>query len=84
MGERRLRNPEFPLNLADRQAALAGFDQEPKYLEAMRVAQLSQTTRGVPVLMYHAFADSGEADRFVLAKSSFARQMRLLAALRLI
>jgi hypothetical protein len=47
VGERRFRNPQFTLNLADRQAALAGFDQEPKYLEAMRVAQLGQTTRGV-------------------------------------
>src|SRR6202453_4318486 len=47
VGERRLRNPQFALNLADRQAGLAGFDQEPKYLEAMRVAQLGQTTRRV-------------------------------------
>jgi peptidoglycan/xylan/chitin deacetylase (PgdA/CDA1 family)/GT2 family glycosyltransferase len=41
-----------------------------------------QTTRGVPVLMYHAFTESGERDRYVLPKRSFARQMRLLAALR--
>ncbi len=41
-----------------------------------------QTIRGVPVLMYHAFTDSGEEDRYVLPKRSFARQMRLLALLR--
>ncbi len=37
---------------------------------------------GVPVLMYHAFTDSGERDRYILPKRSFALQMRLLAALR--
>ena len=41
-----------------------------------------QATRGVPVLMYHAFSDSGERDRYILAKRSFARQMRLLSLLR--
>ncbi len=41
-----------------------------------------QTTRGVPVLMYHAFTTDGERDRFVLPARSFARQMRLLKALR--
>jgi glycosyltransferase involved in cell wall biosynthesis/peptidoglycan/xylan/chitin deacetylase (PgdA/CDA1 family) len=39
-------------------------------------------TRGVPVLMYHAFTDSGEEDRFVMPAKSFATQMRLLALLR--
>jgi peptidoglycan/xylan/chitin deacetylase (PgdA/CDA1 family)/GT2 family glycosyltransferase len=37
---------------------------------------------GVPVLMYHAFTDSGERDRYILSRRSFARQMRLLALLR--
>jgi len=41
-----------------------------------------RTIGGVPVLMYHAFTDGGEEDRYILPKRSFARQMRLLAALR--
>jgi len=41
-----------------------------------------QTVGGVPVLMYHAFTDSGEEDRYIMPRRSFARQMRLLAALR--
>jgi peptidoglycan/xylan/chitin deacetylase (PgdA/CDA1 family)/GT2 family glycosyltransferase len=41
-----------------------------------------QTIGGVPVLMYHAFTDSGEEDRYIAPRRSFARQMRLLAALR--
>lgn len=40
------------------------------------------TTGGVPVLMYHGFTESGEHDRYVLPKRSFARQMRLLSLLR--
>jgi peptidoglycan/xylan/chitin deacetylase (PgdA/CDA1 family) len=39
-------------------------------------------THGVPVLMYHAFSASGEEDRYIVSKRSFARQMRLLKALR--
>ncbi len=42
-----------------------------------------QSTRGVPVLMYHAFSDREEGDRYVLSRRSFTRQLRLLAALRL-
>ena len=49
---------------------------------SMDRAQWRQTTRGVPVLMYHAFSEDGEQDRFVLTKKSFARQLRLLALLR--
>jgi len=41
-----------------------------------------QTTRGLPVLMYHAFTDNGERDRFVMPAASFERQMRLLSLLR--
>ncbi|MFI5028315.1 MAG: glycosyltransferase [Solirubrobacterales bacterium] len=41
-----------------------------------------QSTRGVPVLMYHAFTDSGERDRFVMPARSFRSQLRLLSALR--
>ncbi len=39
-------------------------------------------THGVPVLMYHAFSDSGEQDRYIVSKRSFAKQMRLLRLLR--
>ncbi len=45
-------------------------------------SQWLQTSRGVPVLMYHAFSASNEGERFVMPQRSFARQMRLLATLR--
>jgi peptidoglycan/xylan/chitin deacetylase (PgdA/CDA1 family) len=41
-----------------------------------------QVSRGVPVLMYHAFSADNGGERFVMPRRSFARQMRLLAALR--
>jgi glycosyltransferase involved in cell wall biosynthesis/peptidoglycan/xylan/chitin deacetylase (PgdA/CDA1 family) len=41
-----------------------------------------EVSRGVPVLMYHAFSANGEGERFVMPARSFTRQMRLLAALR--
>ncbi len=41
-----------------------------------------QTTRGVPVLMYHAFSQGEEGDRYVISRRRFARQLRLLRALR--
>jgi peptidoglycan/xylan/chitin deacetylase (PgdA/CDA1 family)/GT2 family glycosyltransferase len=41
-----------------------------------------QIAHGVPVLMYHAFTDAGERDRFILSKRAFGWQMWLLAALR--
>ena len=41
-----------------------------------------ETTGGVPVLMYHAFTETGERDRFVAPARSFSRQMKLLKALR--
>ncbi len=41
-----------------------------------------RTISGIPVLMYHAFTDTGERDRYILPKRSFARQMRLLSLLR--
>jgi glycosyltransferase involved in cell wall biosynthesis len=40
-----------------------------------------ETTRGVPVLLYHAFTEAREGETYVAPKRSFARQMRLLAAL---
>jgi peptidoglycan/xylan/chitin deacetylase (PgdA/CDA1 family)/GT2 family glycosyltransferase len=41
-----------------------------------------QTTRGVPVLMYHAFSEREEGDRYVISRRSFERQLRLLKRLR--
>jgi GT2 family glycosyltransferase/peptidoglycan/xylan/chitin deacetylase (PgdA/CDA1 family) len=41
-----------------------------------------RTTRGVPVLMYHAFSEGEEGDRYVISRRAFARQLRLLKALR--
>ncbi|MEK6276817.1 MAG: glycosyltransferase [Actinomycetota bacterium] len=41
-----------------------------------------QVTRGVPVLMYHAFSEADESDRFVVTRRAFARQMRVLRGLR--
>ncbi len=38
-------------------------------------------TRGVPVLMYHAFGKRGEGDRYVVSRRAFARQLRLLKLL---
>jgi glycosyltransferase involved in cell wall biosynthesis/peptidoglycan/xylan/chitin deacetylase (PgdA/CDA1 family) len=40
-----------------------------------------ETTRGVPVLLYHAFTTGREGETYVAPKRSFSRQMRLLAAL---
>jgi peptidoglycan/xylan/chitin deacetylase (PgdA/CDA1 family)/glycosyltransferase involved in cell wall biosynthesis len=43
----------------------------------------AQATRGVPVLMYHAFADDRDGGaRFVVSRRAFGLQMRALAALR--
>jgi peptidoglycan/xylan/chitin deacetylase (PgdA/CDA1 family)/GT2 family glycosyltransferase len=39
-------------------------------------------THGVPVLMYHAFGERDEGDRFVVPRRAFRRQLRLLALLR--
>jgi glycosyltransferase involved in cell wall biosynthesis len=49
---------------------------------AMTRSRWRETTRGVPVLMYHAFGSGDEHDRYVLSERSLRRQMRLLAALR--
>ncbi|HEU5253638.1 MAG TPA: polysaccharide deacetylase family protein [Solirubrobacterales bacterium] len=38
-------------------------------------------TRGVPVLMYHAFGEGDEGDRFVVPHRALARQLRLLRLL---
>ena len=49
---------------------------------AMRRREWVRATRGLPVLMYHAFDGEERGDRFVIARRRFARQMRLLALLR--
>ena len=38
-------------------------------------------TRGVPVLMYHAFGDRDEGDRYVISRRALSRQLRLLRLL---
>jgi len=42
----------------------------------------ARLTRGVPVLLYHAFDEQRGLGRFVLPKRAFARQMLLLSLLR--
>jgi glycosyltransferase involved in cell wall biosynthesis len=49
---------------------------------AMPRKRWQQTTRGVPVLMYHAFSEGEEGDRYVISRRAFDRQLRLLRALR--
>jgi glycosyltransferase involved in cell wall biosynthesis/peptidoglycan/xylan/chitin deacetylase (PgdA/CDA1 family) len=49
---------------------------------AMSRKRWQQTTLGVPVLMYHAFSEGEEGDRYVISRRRFARQLRLLRALR--
>jgi peptidoglycan/xylan/chitin deacetylase (PgdA/CDA1 family) len=41
-----------------------------------------RTTRGVAVLMYHAFSEGEEGSRFIIRRRTFARQLRLLKLLR--
>jgi peptidoglycan/xylan/chitin deacetylase (PgdA/CDA1 family)/GT2 family glycosyltransferase len=50
--------------------------------DAMGRREWVGATRGLPVLMYHAFDAEGSGDRFVISKRRFARQMRLLSLLR--
>jgi len=49
--------------------------------EAMDAERWERTTRGVPVLMYHAFSERDEGDRYVVSRRAFSRQLRLLALL---
>ena len=49
---------------------------------AMDRDQWRQVVGGVPVLMYHAFSEDEEDDRFVISRRAFERQLRLLRALR--
>jgi peptidoglycan/xylan/chitin deacetylase (PgdA/CDA1 family)/glycosyltransferase involved in cell wall biosynthesis len=50
--------------------------------EGMRRREWVRATRGLPVLMYHAFDQAGPGERFVVSRPKFARQMRLLSLLR--
>jgi peptidoglycan/xylan/chitin deacetylase (PgdA/CDA1 family)/GT2 family glycosyltransferase len=49
--------------------------------EAMDVERWERTTRGVPVLMYHAFSERDEGDRYVVSRRALSRQLRLLKLL---
>ena len=40
-----------------------------------------QLTRGVPVLLYHAFAEADVSDRYVVPRRALSRQLRLLRLL---
>jgi peptidoglycan/xylan/chitin deacetylase (PgdA/CDA1 family)/GT2 family glycosyltransferase len=40
-----------------------------------------QVTRGVPVLMYHAFGERDEGDRYVVSRRALSRQLRALRLL---
>jgi len=49
--------------------------------EAMDAERWERTTRGVPVLMYHAFGAGDEGDRYVISRRALSRQLRLLRLL---
>jgi glycosyltransferase involved in cell wall biosynthesis/peptidoglycan/xylan/chitin deacetylase (PgdA/CDA1 family) len=71
---------------ADRKGVWFGFVSRYGFWHGVRRGMSRQrwreTTRGVPVLLYHAFTEADEGETYVAPKRSFARQMRLLAALR--
>ncbi|MET0558012.1 MAG: polysaccharide deacetylase family protein [Solirubrobacterales bacterium] len=48
----------------------------------MRRRRWRETTGGVPVLMYHAFTDNGEHDRYIVSRRRFRAQMLALRLLR--
>lgn len=50
--------------------------------EKMSRGRWLETTRGVAVLMYHAFTPGDQGSRYVIPGRTFARQLRALAALR--
>ena len=49
---------------------------------AMRRREWVRATRGLPVLMYHAFDEEELGDRFVISRRRFEAQMRVLSLLR--
>lgn len=48
---------------------------------AMDAERWERTTRGVPVLMYHAFGAKDEGDRYVISRRALSRQLRALKLL---
>lgn len=58
-------------------SSYAHWAAERKRLDA---DEWDRVTRGVPVLLYHAFGD--DENRYVVSRTTFARQLRLLALLR--
>lgn len=49
---------------------------------SMSREQWVRTTHGVPVLMYHAFSERDESDRYVVSRRALKRQLRVLSLLR--
>ncbi|MGN6814804.1 MAG: glycosyltransferase [Solirubrobacterales bacterium] len=49
--------------------------------EGLGAERWERVTRGVPVLMYHAFGEQGEGDRYVISRRALSRQLRLLRLL---
>jgi len=49
---------------------------------AMSRREWKRATRGVPVLMYHAFSEGESEDRFIVSRRELERQTRLLKLLR--
>ncbi len=88
-----LRAPATPLAMAGRllpgegrRQIWFGFVSRFAFWRSVRSAmgrdRWLRMTRGVPILMYHAFGEDEERDRFVVSRRSFRRQLRLLALLR--
>ena len=69
-GTLRVRWSSFVANYAHWSAERAHLDPD----------DWDRLTRGVPVLLYHAFGD--EDNRYVVSRAAFARHLRLLALLR--
>jgi len=49
--------------------------------EGLGAERWERVTRGVPVLMYHAFGERDEGDRYVISRRALSRQLRLLRLL---
>ena len=49
--------------------------------EGLGAERWERATRGVPVLMYHAFGEWDEGDRYVISRRALSRQLRLLRLL---
>lgn len=49
--------------------------------EGLGAERWERVTRGVPVLMYHAFGERDEGDRYVISRRALSRQLRALRLL---